>query len=512
MSICKRLIVLTALLLPLPVSTARPDNLDRAAVTFERITEGVHVAYVECSFGVSWADYDNDGFPDLFIGNWRFHDDDGFPDFSVNNVRFGGTFHWNAFFRNNTDGSFSKVPKQVLAVKGPSLGCTWGDYDNDGDPDLFMVNPGARTGLPNVLYRNYGGNAFIEVADPPISTDKGFNIHVSFVDYDNDGDLDLFAANHAIRDTLGAFVYRNDDGRFVRVPVDDLGMEGEDVGAMVWCDADGDGDADLVYARNSLPSRYYRNNGDGTFASVSNAISTDSTGAYCWGDYDNDGDLDLCGGGSRSKGLIIYTNNGGAEFSRSYVDDTDTLSRTMRRPHWVDYDNDGDLDLFVAKNAFPYNPAANALYENDGSGGFRSVNAGDIVTDLESSSGAAWADYDRDGDMDVYVASSNHTANAFYRNNGSDNNWILVRYVGTNSNHSAVGAKIRVTARINGRDVRQLREISSQSAFFSQDEMIAHFGLGDASVIDSIRVEWTGGGVQSLTDIKSNQLLTIIEK
>jgi len=508
---CIRLIAVIGVSLILFTSVGKSADFDQPAATFERITEGVHVTDSVCSFGVCWVDYDNDGFPDIFVGNWLFHDDDGFPDFSVTNVQNNDSLQSNALFRNNTDGSFSKVPSQVLPIKCPFLGCTWGDYDNDGDLDAFLVIPGIRTGIPNMLFSNEGGVSFAKITDGPVATDVGINTHASFVDYDNDADLDLFVANHAIMDTLGAFVYRNDSGRLVRVAIRDLGLEREDVGAMAWGDGDGDGDLDLVYARNMLPSRYYRNNGDGLFFSVSNAISTDSTGAYCWGDYDNDGDLDLCGGDAWSQGLIIYTNDGKAVFTRSIVDEADTATHTMRRPHWIDYDNDGDLDLFVAKNASPYNAAANVLYQSDGHGGFRSVNCGALVSDLESSAGAAWADYDRDGDLDVYVASNNYTSNAFYRNGGNDNNWIEIRCIGTTSNRSAIGAKIRVKARINDRDVWQLREISSQSAFFSQDEMLAHFGLGDAPIIDSVRVAWPSGRIQTLTNVKPNRLLTITE-
>jgi hypothetical protein len=506
-----RLIAVIAVLLTLFTSTGRSDNFDQPATTFDRMTEGIHVTDSVCSFGVCWVDYDNDGFPDLFVGNWPFHYDDGFPDLSVDLRQFTDNLQINALFRNNTDGSFSRVPSQVLTIRSPFLGCTWGDYDNDGDLDAFTVNPGFRTGLPNMLYRNEGGKSFAGVVEGPIATDIGFNIHVAFVDYDNDGDLDLFVANHAITDTLGAFVYHNDSGQFVRVTIHDLGLECEDAGAMAWGDGDGDGDLDVVYARNMLPSRYYRNNGDGTFSSISNGISTDSTGAYCWGDYDNDGDLDLCGGDARRQGLVIYTNDGNAVFTPSIVDEADTVVRTMRRPHWVDYDNDGDLDLFVAKNAFPYNAAANVLYRNDGHGGFWSINCGALVSDLESSAGAAWADYDRDGDLDVYVASNSYTPNALYRNNGSDNNWIQIKCVGVISNRSAIGAKIRVKARITDRDVWQLREISSQSAFFSQDEMLAHFGLGDAPIVDSVKVEWPSGRIQTLTNAKPNRILTITE-
>ena len=506
-----RLIVISGLLLTLFMRIGKSADTDRSETTFERITEGIHVTYSECSFGVCWVDYDNDGFPDLFVGNWPFHYEDGFPDLSVTNVQFEDSLRSAALFHNNADGSFSRVSSHVFAINDPFLGCTWGDYDNDGDIDAFVTNPGIRTGLPNGLYRNEGGKSFTAITEGPIATNIGFNTHTAFVDYDNDGDLDLFVANHAIADTLGAFVYRNDNGQLVREVISNLGIKHEDVGAIAWGDSDGDGDLDLVYARNRLPSRYYHNNGDGTFVSVSNAISTDSAGAYCWGDYDNDGDLDMCGGSAWSQGLIIYANDGNAVFTRSFVDITDTTTRTMRRPHWVDYDNDGDLDLFVAKNAHPYNAAANMLYQNDGHRDFRSVDCGALVSNLESSSGAAWADYDRDGDLDVYVASNNNTANAFYRNNGSDNNWIQIKCIGTVSNLSAIGTKIRVKARINNRDVWQLREISSQSAFFSQDEMLAHFGLGDAPIIDSIQVEWPSGRIQTLTNMKLKQFLSITE-
>jgi enediyne biosynthesis protein E4 len=260
-----------------------------------------------------------------------------------------------------------------------------------------------------------------------------------------------------------------------------------------------------------LTSLCFANNGDGTFTSVSNAISTDSTRGFCWGDYDNDGDLDLCGGDEWAQGLILYRNDGGV-FTRLVVGADDTTTTAFRKPSWADFDNDGDLDLFVTRQGAAYAPARSTLYINAGNGTFYTQTLSVIATDSGPSAGAAWADYDRDGDLDFFIVNTNSSFSALYRNEiGNANNWISIACAGTKSNRSGIGAKIRVVANIGGTEVRQLREISGQSAFFGQDEMRAHFGLEDAATIDSIIVEWPSGMIDILTNVAPNQFMTITE-
>ncbi len=465
---------------------------------FTRITDLAPVTEPECASGAYWADYDNDTYPDLFVTRW-----------------WQSGSHLDALYHNNGDATFTKVADQIPSQEGDALGATWGDYDNDGHEDLFVARPRLNSpGAENYLYHNGGDGSFTKVTASPPATDQGTSTHTAFADLDDDGDLDLFVSYHNIPvPTGGLGLYRNEGrGTFVRLANGDVGLDSDDCGAIGIADYDGDGYPDLVHARNMLTSLSYTNDGDGTFTSVDNPVSADSTRAFGWGDYDNDGDLDLCGGDDWAQGLILYRNDGSGLFTRLPVDPGDTTGTIMRKPYWVDYDNDGDLDLFVLKQGAAYAPAQAALYINQGDGTFYKKEMSVIVTDSGSSSGAAWADYDRDGDLDVFIANTNSSLSAFYRNDvGNANNWISIKCVGTTSNRSGIGAKVRVKAHSGGRDVWQLREIAGQSGFFGQDEMRAHFGLGDAANIDSLQVVWPSGKISVLTDVAPNQFLTITE-
>jgi hypothetical protein len=188
---------------------------------------------------------------------------------------------------------------------------------------------------------------------------------------------------------------------------------------------------------------------------------------------------------------------------------------------WGDYDNDGWLDLFVA-NLGPLDPISrvsiapedNFLYHNNGDGTFTKITSGSLVHDLGYSTGCAWADYDNDGFLDLFVSNGWGTKsenNFLYRNNGNTNNWINVRLVGTVSNRSAIGAKVRVEATIAGSTLWQMREISGGSNYGSQNDMRANFGLGDATNVETLRIEWPSGTVQELHAVAAKQFLTIAE-
>jgi hypothetical protein len=207
----------------------------------------------------------------------------------------------------------------------------------------------------------------------------------------------------------------------------------------------------------------------------------------------------------------LYHNNGNQTFTRitegSIVRDVGNHVGCA----WGDYDNDGYLDLFVTRQLGQHNQ----LYHNNGDGTFAPVTGGSIVTDTSYSPNAAWADYDNDGFLDLFVSNGAFTIGSYnnflYRNDGNGNRWLKLKLVGGPSNRAAIGAKVRVTATMSGVNRRQLREISGGSGFGSQNSLIAHFGLGSATNADLVRIEWPSGTVQELRNVSANQFLTLTE-
>ncbi len=465
---------------------------DRVILTpqFTRIYEGDLVNDGGFSFGVTWIDYDDDDDLDLFVTNWY---DAVQPNF---------------LYRNEGDGTFTKVTGDVITYYGGSLGSTWGDFDNDGDADAYCANPGyGRVPAHNHFFVNNGDGSFTRVTEGVIVTDAFLSTTPAWGDYDNDGDLDLFVGAHYSPICL----YRNDGEEFTRINNTAIGLT-EDEGNGNWGDCDGDGDLDLLVTRPQLNTNsLFSNNGDGTFTELTSCvIGQDSSITGSWGDYDNDGDLDLFATYARNRPNLLYQNVGGGEFIKVTGQDIVNDSGYWSGSTWGDYDNDGDLDLFVTGN-YQYTSRLNALWENNGDGTFSKVAEEEVAADSEASAGAAWGDYDRDGDLDLFVANQNYQDNALYRNNGSVNSWINVKCIGTNSNRSAIGAKVRAWATISGTPVWQLREISGQTGNHGQNSLNAHFGLGDALVIDSVKVEWPSGLLQILTDVSINQFLVVTE-
>jgi hypothetical protein len=243
--------------------------------------------------------------------------------------------------------------------------------------------------------------------------------------------------------------------------------------------------------------------------------------ACALGDYDNDGFLDLFVSNFHGQDNFLYHNNGSGDFTLFTNSIVGLDGGWSLGCAWGDYDNDGWLDLFVA-NLGPINPSTgvsiapenNFLYHNNGDGTFAKITSGRLVNDLGYSTGCTWADYDNDGFLDLYVANgwATQSENDFlYHNNGNTNNWINFRLVGTVSNRSAIGAKVRVLATIGGRTVWQMREISGGSNYGSQNDMRANFGLDEATNVDTVRIEWPSGIVQELQNVAAKQFLTITE-
>jgi hypothetical protein len=317
-----------------------------------------------------------------------------------------------------------------------------------------------------LLYHNDGGGAFSRASGGSVTNQLGYFGPCVFGDYDNDGFLDLFVANHDALDQTGVknlLFHNNGDGTFSKVTagsvVNDVGVA---FGAL-WADYDNDGFMDLLVVNNRLANSHnflYHNNRDGTFTRIlTNAIATDSwpVGAQggAWGDYDNDGLLDLFVTDSAGVRNHLYHNNGNGAFTNV------TSGPMLRAPaigcSWGDYDNDGYLDLFVSDYG-----GSNALFHNNGDGTFIQIFSGDPVHSRGGAS-CCWVDYDNDGFLDLFLTGGEPgpLPSLLFHNNGNSNAWLEVKCVGTVANRSAIGAKVRVHATIGGKAFWQLREISN---------------------------------------------------
>jgi hypothetical protein len=459
---------------------------------FTRILEGDIVSDAG-AIGCSWADYNNDGYGDLFVAN-----------------QFGQNNH---LYRNNGNGTFTKITEGAIVNDGGhSQSSSWGDYDNDGYLDLFVTNADSQR---NFLYHNNGDGTFTKITQGAIVNDVASSIGSAWGDYDNDGFLDLFVAN---ANDQNNFLYRNNrNGTFTKITTGNIVNDGGNSSGCNWVDYDGDGDPDLFVANRNQKNFLYRNTGNSTpagvaFIKISSGAIVDEANVSIggsWADYDNDGDLDLfvaLGGPTNA----LYANDGRGNFAKIISGPVVQDGFVAESGSWGDYDNDGDLDLFVS-NLFG---GQDRLYRNDGGGNFTSITNSVVVNKpFLNSHGNAWGDYDNDGDLDLFVATATAGfTNLFYQNNGNSNSWINIRCIGTTSNASAIGAKVRVKAGINERPVWQMQEISSQTGAFSQNSLNAEFGLGEAAVIDSLRVEWPSGLVTIQTNVAANQFLTVTEE
>ncbi|MCG8606266.1 FG-GAP-like repeat-containing protein [bacterium] len=455
----------------------------RSQPNFTKITSGPVVTDQEASSSCSWADYDNDGDLDLFVTNASLQTDD------LTNV----------LYQNNGDGSFTRLPLN-LGIEGE--GANWGDFDNDGNIDVFVE---AIDTEENLLYKNNGDGSFTSFTTGAIVAGPAGD--GSWGDFDNDGHLDLFVG----RFEDNALFYNNGDGSFVRETTGDIVNDGGDSNAGYWGDYDNDGDLDVFITNQNVTVDFlYENRGNRRFNRITQGevvtFQTRGRGGS-WGDYDNDGDLDLFAtNGSRDESTNnLFTNNGDGTFTHftNGSIDTDRAEFGFFGSGWADYDNDGDLDVVAI--AAPIH-----LYENNGDGSFSRVTSGAIVSDSGTLSGdAIWGDYDNDGDLELFVTTNSN--NLFYRNEGNDNSWINIKCVGTLSNRSAIGTKVRAKATISGKHVWQLREISARTGLGGQNSLRAHFGLGDATNIDTVRFEWPSGQVQLLTNVAVNQFLAVKE-
>jgi uncharacterized repeat protein (TIGR01451 family) len=462
------------------------NTLNTSNMLFTRATIGNIVTDLSDSWTSSWVDINNDGWEDLFVTQYSK----------------GAA---NLLYKNNGNKTFTKISGGDLGnYKQGAVTSAWADVDNDGDLDAVLTN---NYGFQNSLYINNNGSFTRNTTSTEFLKEPGYFHGATFADYDRDGKLDVFLCNY-MPTKFHVLFKGNGDGTFTKIKEGEIATEAHFSVGATWADYDNDGWPDLFIPngrgdKNSL----FHNKGNGTFAKITEGAIVNDIGnsvASAWGDYDNDGDLDLFVANASKLGNWLYRNEGNGSFTKIT---TSGITNDFGDSHgcsWVDVDNDGDLDLYVTNDK----KGRKWLYLNQGNGQFSKLTNDPILAATGNSFGNSWADYDHDGDIDVFLATHSNEVNFLYDNNGNANKWISIKLHGTNSNKTAIGARVRVKA--NG--VWQMREINSQEGIGGQSTMFARFGLGNASQIDSIQIKWPSGYVQNLTNRPVNQFMNVTEE
>ncbi|MCI0334517.1 MAG: CRTAC1 family protein [Planctomycetes bacterium] len=473
------------------------------------------------SRSASLADIDNDGDLDLFFQGTTQTSGPVARQLFRNDFIDTGTLT----FTNIT----STLPSTTL---GSSWSAAWGDYNGDGRVDVFVGQ--TNSGTSGDVLRNDGASGFFNASTITGLNDPGFHQNVAWNDIDNDRDLDLIIGmegpeKHEIylQGSAGSFTPVGAAVGFQAT----LGTRGY---GMAIGDTDGDGDLD-IYISTCQPGGNVRNNfyenrliqtGSLSFVDIADSNGTqylsNSYGAE-FHDFDNDGDLDLFMVGADQNPSKIWRNNGGNLFT-----DVDTLTGhpllsdtagDLNGARAVDYDNDGDLDLFF-HDRMPLNGKneARKLYRNDGNWAFTDVTASEgLAATNEGAYDSTWGDLDRDGDQDLIAPtaatiSGNPVPERVFINNASTNgnHWLYVDLAGTTDNTSAIGATIYATLDTGAPQLLTLRrEANTNAGTFNQSDVPVHFGLGAATTIDQLRIHWPDGAVQYLFDVAADQYLTV---
>jgi len=502
--------------------------------------------------GVAFYDYDNDGWLDIFLVNGTRLE--GFP---------AGQEPINRLFKNNRDGTFTDVTlKAGLAHSGWGQGVCIGDYDNDGYEDLFVAYFGK-----NVLYHNNGNGTFTDVSEKAgvSGSPKRWNTGCAFVDYDRDGKLDLFVANYIDMDLATAPVpesgpclykgimvacgppglngaknmlfHNNGDGTFTDVSESSgiLKTDGTYGLGVLTGDFDNDGWPDIFVADDSTASVLYQNQKNGKFLDVAQdagcALSADGKPQAGMGvsaaDYDLDGNLDILKTNFAGDTPTLYHNVGGMTFDDATF--PAGLGKHTQYLGWgcgfFDFDNDGWPDILIC-NSHVYPEVEQLrteagyaqrklLYRNLRNGKFEdiSLDAGPGISEPSASRGCAFGDFDNDGDIDFVVNCVNDFPQLVRCDSTLQNNWIKVRTIGTKSNRSGIGARLRCVVQMPGgsKPHQQIDEVRSGGGYCSQSDLRVHFGIGQAQKIDLLEIRWPSGLVETFKDIKPNQLIYVKE-
>jgi tetratricopeptide (TPR) repeat protein len=505
--------------------------------------------------GAAWGDYNNDGWLDLVVAN-----EAGPLTMSDPERRQSATQA--ILYHNNGNGTFTDVTaRSGIDARGWGMAVAWGDYDNDGRMDLVLTSYGT-----NYVYRNNGDGTFADRStDSGIGVRTGFWTGASWGDYNRDGKLDLYVTGYVkytrpdLQHGGGKYdaenpasinpssfppernlLYRNEgDGAFTEVAVaagvvDPLGRGL----AAVWVDFDQDGWPDLYVANDQSDNVLFRNRGDGTFEDISHEARVAdyrSAMGLAVGDWDGDGDQDMFVTHWLAQENALYSNRlmpGGTGVDRSkaagpltFMDEADrhglgqsSLDFVGWATSFVDYDNDGRLDLFVVNGSTLQKrddprqlvPMRNQLFWNRGRGeGFFDVSAvsGASFRQEFVGRGAAFGDYDNDGDVDAFVVNHGGKGMLLRNDGGNRNRWLQVEVRGTKSNRQGIGATVRLVA---GRTV-QTRQVGAQSSYLSQNSLIETLGLGAAAQADTLEVVWPSGVRDVHVGLRSNQRIVVTE-
>src|SRR5262245_52212133 len=503
--------------------------------------------------GVALFDYDGDGDLDVYLVQGTLLD----PAKKMSEAKFPPPSPWapgDRLFRNELIPTGKLRFKDVTAQAGvghvgDGMGAAVGDYDNDGDQDLYVTNFG-----PNVLYRNNGNRTFTDVtSEAGVANGNKVGAGASFFDMDGDGDLDLFVGNYVnftyenhvpivIRgrkyqagpqyyQPIAATLYRNNgNGTFTDVSQSSgiAAIAGPAMATLAF-DYDDDGDTDVFVCNDGQPNFLWQNDGLGNFKEVGllAGVAYDfygkahsNMGVDC-GDYDGDGRLDLFTTGYQAELPILFRNLGGAMFEDA-TSPARIAGELYAHVEWgtglVDFDNDGDRDLFVACGHFDRIEeiddrtslkVPNFLLMNTGNGRFKDVSkqAGSGLAPVESSRGAAFDDLDNDGDIDVVLLNSNAQPTIMRNESKTANRWTELRLQGTKHNADGVGARIRVFA---GGKVQAAEAIAGRG-YQSHFGTRLHFGLGAAERVERIEVRWPGGAVETISGAEAGHLLVLKE-
>jgi enediyne biosynthesis protein E4 len=502
--------------------------------------------------GVAFYDYDNDGWLDIFLVNGSRLE--GFPK---------GEEPTSHLFKNNRDGTFTDITaKAGLAHSGWGQGICIGDYDNDGFDDLFVTYYGK-----NVLYHNNGDGTFTDVSEKAgvAGTKTRWGSGCAFVDYDRDGRLDLFVANYIDMDLATAPVpesgpclykgvmvacgppglnggknilyHNNGDGTFSDVS-DAAGIKAANgtygLGVLTG-DFDNDGWPDIYVANDSTASALYQNKKDGKFVDVGLeagcVLSPDGKPQAGMGvsaaDYDLDGNLDIVKTNFAGDTPSLYHNRGNWNFEDATF--TAGLGSHTQYLGWgcgfFDFDNDGWPDILLCNgHVYPEVEQLRAeagygqrklLYRNLRNGRFEDISTqvGPGISDPVAARGCAFGDFDNDGDVDVVVNTVNDYPQLLRCDAKLDNNWIKIKTIGTKSNRSGIGARLKcATHSSDEKNVHeQIDEVRSGGSYYSQNDLRIHFGLGKANKVDLLEIRWPSGQIDQLKNVSANQLIFVKE-